>query len=166
MTKLQETTIARRDRKLCPTVDCGEGLTEQSHKDQCNINLILKDYARTGFLKHAKENQGRYDDVSSMDFEKAQIIVAETKSLFDGLPAQVRKEFGHDVGSFLDYVQNPDNVKALESRGILIGNDGLTFTGQVSLAPTSSTAAADQVAKAGEQTSDSASGEAPQGASE
>jgi phage internal scaffolding protein len=136
MSTLKETTIARRDRKLCPTVDCGEGLTEQSHKDTCDINLILRDYARTGFMRHAEQNKGRYDDVSAVDYQKAMITVAEVKSLFEGLPAGVRKDFNHDPSAFLTYVQNPANAKELEQRGILKGNDGIDITGAYSGAPT------------------------------
>ena len=40
MTILKETTIPRRDRKLISTVDCGKGLTEQHHKDSCDLNLL------------------------------------------------------------------------------------------------------------------------------
>ena len=81
MSILKETTIARRDRKLCPTINTGKGLTEQSHLEQCDINIILADYSRTGFMRHAKENQGRYDDVTSYDFQKSMETVANVKSM-------------------------------------------------------------------------------------
>lgn len=136
MTILKETTIARRDRKLLKTVNTGKGLTEQCHKDQCDINIILDDYARTGFMRHAKENKGRYDDVTAVDFQKSMETVANVKSMFEGLPAAIRQEFSHDPANFLNYVQNPENVKALTSRGIIIGNDGIDISGAYNKAPT------------------------------
>lgn len=139
MTILKETSIPRRDRSLCPTIDTGEGLTEQSHKDTCDINLISDNYARTGFIRHARENQGRYDDVSAVDFQKSMQIVANVKSMFEGLPSQIRSEFGNDPTNFLNYVQNPENAAALNRRGIIIGNDGIDITGAYTVAPTKKT---------------------------
>jgi len=129
MTDLKETKISRRARKLCPTIITGEGLTEQSHKDQCDINQILADYTRTGFMRHAKENKGRYDDVSAVDFQKSMETVANVKSLFENLPSEIRKEFGQNPSNFLNYVQDPSNGSELAARGILAGNDGLDITG-------------------------------------
>jgi hypothetical protein len=160
MTTLKETTIARRDRKLISTVDTGPGLTEQSHKDQCDINLILADYTKTGFIAHAKQNQGTYDDVSAVDFQTAMVTVANVKSLFEGLPSQVRKEFQHDPTYFLKYVQDPANAKMLEQRGILIGNDGININGVQVATPkpkAGETASTGTVDSASQQTSDSAS---------
>lgn len=135
MTTLAEKDIPRRSRELCPVVNTGEGLTEQAHKDQCDINLILQDYARTGFMRHAKDNQGRYDDVTAVDFQKSMETVANVKSMFEGLPSQIRKEFNHDPSNFLNYVQDPSNAKVLEQRGILKGNDGIDISGAYSGAP-------------------------------
>lgn len=126
---LQERVIPRRARALCPTVETGEGLTEQSHKDQCDINQILKDYTRTGFIKHAKQNEGQYDDVTGIDFQTSMETVARVKSLFEGLPAEIRKEFDHQPAKFLDYVQDPANGEELAARGILKGNDGVDISG-------------------------------------
>lgn len=148
---LVETVIPRRDRKLCPTVDTGEGLTEQSHKDQCDINVILDDYKRTGFIKHAKQNAGRYDDVSAVDFEKAAIIVANVKSLFENLPSHVRDEFQGEAANFLRYVQNPSNHAELAQRGILVGNDGLDISGAYVKTPVKKDSPAAQAGKPAEQ---------------
>lgn len=165
MSTLKETTIPRRDRKLCPVINTGEGLTEQAHKDMCDINIILEDYARTGFMRHAKQHAGTYDDVSDVDFQDAMIKVANVKSMFEGLPSEVRKEFGHDPAYFLKYVQDPANSKALAERGILVGNDGVDISGAYTRAPTqASVKAAESTASVGTtetaepQTSESASG--------
>lgn len=167
MKTLVETTIPRRDRSLCPKIDTGEGLTEQAHKNQCDINMILKDYQRTGFIQHAKKHQGKYDDVSAIDFQKAQNTVANVKTLFERLPALIRAEFNHEPGAFLEYVQNPANAKKLQQRGILKGNDGIDISGAPSKAPVSpqepklQTTEGKGVSPApeGGQTSESASGE-------
>ena len=58
-----------------PKIDTGKGLTEQSHKHETDINFILKDYVRTGFIKHAKDNQGKYDDINVQDFQQAMLVL-------------------------------------------------------------------------------------------
>lgn len=157
--KHEEIKRIRRDRSNCPTVETGKGLTEQSHKQECDINYILKDYARTGFMKHANQNAGQYDDVTSVDFQEAMNTVANVKSLFEGLPSGVRAEFGNNPSSFLDYVQNPANSEALEQRGILAGNDGIDISGAYTAAPTQSSLSAAEVSSASESEQPSASAE-------
>lgn len=105
--------------------------TEQSHKQQTDMNYILKDYSRTGIIKHAHTNQGQYDDVSSIDFQQAQNIVADAKSMFEGLPALTRKEFNGDVSRFLEFVRNPENGAQMQEMGITKGIDGLDSQGQL-----------------------------------
>jgi phage internal scaffolding protein len=158
MTKKTEPEVIQRThrpRSQCPTIDTGEGLTEQSHKQECDINYILKDYARTGFIKHANQNAGQYDDVSAVDFQTAMDTVANVKTMFENLPSQVRAEFQNEPTRFLDYVQNPANTQALAERGILHGNDGIDISGAYTAAPTESSLTAAEVSSApeSEQTS-------------
>ena len=116
-------------------VHTGEGLTEQSHKDECDMNYILKEYTKTGYIRHAKENEGRYDDISVQDFQDAMFKVAEANNLFNALPAGIRKEFGQDPAAFLGFVQNPDNAGRLQELGIIHGNDGVDINGVKTDAP-------------------------------
>lgn len=131
-----------------PVVNCPfPGKTEQAHAKQTDINYILKDYTRTGFIKHANRNEGRYDDVSAVDFQDAMNIIATANSMFENLPSTIRKRFNNNPAEFLDFVQNPDNGPEMEKLGILKGNDGLDISGTPTAAPT---AASVQAAKAPE----------------
>lgn len=118
------------------TIDCGKSLTEQSHKDQCDMNVILRDYQRTGMLKHAKEHEGKYDDVSAQDFQEAMFLVANAKNMFQELPSSLRSRFQNDPAQFLSFAQNPASKAELESMGIIRGNDGLDINGAITQAPT------------------------------
>lgn len=120
------------------TIDCGPGLTEQSHAKETDINYILRDYAKTGFMKHAKDYQGMYDDVAVNDFQEAMFIVTNAQNMFNELPADLRKRFGHDPAEFLSFVQNPNNVDEMAKLGILKGNDGLDISGTAVNVPTRS----------------------------
>jgi phage internal scaffolding protein len=116
-------------------IDTGEGITEQCHKKQCDMNHILKDYKRTGFIRHSKENQGRYDDISVQDFQDAMFKVAEATNMFNDLPANLRKDFNNNPAEFLGFVQNPDNQEKLQQMGIIRGNDGVDMNGMPTTAP-------------------------------
>ena len=123
------------DKKPGATVDTGKGLTEQSHKDATDMNFILKDYHRTGLIKHAEKNKGRYDDVSVQDFQEAMFKITEAQSMFDSLPGNMRKRFGNDPAAFLDYVHNPENLGEMKKMGMLVGNDGIDVSGAQTGAP-------------------------------
>lgn len=99
------------------------------------MNVILADYSRTGFMKHAKVNQGRYDDVSAIDFQTAMTTVANANSMFESLPANVRKRFSNNPTNFLEFVQNPNNKAEMKSLGILKGNDGIDINGALVPSP-------------------------------
>jgi hypothetical protein len=105
-------------------IDTGPGQTEQAHKQQCDMNYILRDYQRTGLLKHAKQYEGSYDDVSDIDYERSMMIVADVNSMFESLPSSERKKFDNNPAKFLAYAQDEVNKKELEERGIIKGVDG------------------------------------------
>lgn len=117
------------------TLDTGPGLTEQAHKDQCDINFILKDVIQTGMTRHMARHQGTYDDISFQDFQTAMFTVKKAEGLFADLPGKLRKEFKNDPGAFLKFVQNPANKDKLADMGLLKGNDGLNAAGAPSGAP-------------------------------
>jgi phage internal scaffolding protein len=117
------------------TVDTGEGLTEQAHKKECDMNYILADYRRTGLIKHAAKFKGKYDDVTQADFQDAMFIVTEAQQMFEQLPSETRNRFGNDPGAFLGFVQNPDNKEEMQKMGILKGNDGIDINGAVVPSP-------------------------------
>lgn len=117
-------------------VHTGPGKTEQAHKRETDMNYILKEYAKTGFMKHSKEHQGRYDDVSVQSFQEAMFTVTSAQSMFNELPAAVRKRFMNNPAEFLGFVQNPENKEEMQRMGILKGNDGVDITGAPVMAPT------------------------------
>ena len=136
--------MAERNRVQLNT---GPGKTEQAHKDQCDVNVILRDYQRTGLLKHAKNFQGQYDDVSVQDFQEAMTIVKNAEQMFAELPAAIRQRFDQSPVKFLDFVHDESNREEMEKLGILKGNDGLDVKGAPSNAPTKADVKAAAVSK-------------------
>lgn len=82
----------------------GKSLTKQSYKKGCDINNIIAGAARTGTISHLNRNQARYGDISGFDYNEAMNRVAEARSLFEDLPAEVRREFNGDIQSFISFV--------------------------------------------------------------
>ncbi len=103
-----------------PPKDWGVTRTKQSEEEKCNINNIIKMYTRTGELTHVSASLMSYRDMSGIpDMQTAMNIVADAQSSFMELPSQIRKECNHNVGDFLEYVDNPDNTNTLVDAGVL-----------------------------------------------
>lgn len=124
----ERTSFARK--RIRTSITCDGNMTEQSHKDECDINFILRDYQKTGFIRHAKDNPGVYDDISGQDFQDAMNIVAKANSLFNGLPSSVRKRFQNDPARFHDWARNAPEQE-LNKLGVSRGVDGIDGKGNI-----------------------------------
>ena len=79
----------------------GESMTEQSHKDQCDVNLIIKQYERTGLITHLTSVKAEYGDVDAIELQQALELVKNADIAFMDLPSQLRKHFDNDAVEFL-----------------------------------------------------------------
>lgn len=106
--------------KVAISIPESENMTKQSFKDECDINLIMARYQDTGFLPdNLNPNQPQYIDATGFDFDLAMNLVAEATSSFNMLPVEVRNEFNHDPGAFLDFVADPNNGPRLREMGLI-----------------------------------------------
>lgn len=86
-----------------PVVVCGPGRTVQSHKDACDVNNIMRRYARDGFLAHVSRGVPTFGDWSEVgDFRQAIELVRSGTDFFSKLPAKVRAKFDNDAARFID----------------------------------------------------------------
>lgn len=134
----EQTLVIRKPlrRFKVPGVECGEGLTEQCHKRECDMNYILRDYQAKGIVKHVSQYTGQYDDITVTDFQEAMFMVKDAQNMFNDLPSSLRKRFGNDPAEFLKFVSDGNNREEMAKLGMLKGNDGLTGKGAPSDAPT------------------------------
>lgn len=93
--------------------------TKQSSKDECDINIILARYTRTGELPALNEKYPQYLDVNGMDFHAHQNVVAQAKSMFAELPSHLRDRFKNDPALFVEFTTNPNNRTELAELGLL-----------------------------------------------
>lgn len=96
-------------------------MTKQSHKDECDINNIIKQYKVTGMVTHISANarQGAYQDLPApIEFQEALNIVAQAEQAFATLPSKVRDRFQNDPEAFLAFTSDPRNAKEMADLGL------------------------------------------------
>lgn len=104
-----------------PTLDCTDAptMTEQHHADVVKTQNIMKQFQATGIVQHMNNRPPIYEDLSGApDFYEAQKIIAAANSMFEEVPAQIRREFEHDAGKYLEFIQNPENAEKMEEMGL------------------------------------------------
>ena len=113
-------SVFRTNGACKPKIDTGDHMiTEQHHKDSCDIHHIMRKYEQTGICDHIARVQGQYADyLGAPDFQEAQNAIAESKSMFESLPAKLRAEFDNQPGTFVDFMTNPANIAAIEELGL------------------------------------------------
>ncbi|AXL15151.1 internal scaffolding protein [Microviridae sp.] len=93
---------------------------KQSMKDECDINLVLNRYAKTGLLTPVMKQPPVFLDVSEMgDYQAAMANVFRAKEMFLQLPAELRRRFSNDPSIFLDFCSDPDNLEELQDMGLV-----------------------------------------------
>jgi len=95
-------------------------MAKQSHKAECDINNIMKNYSKTGVIQHARDVQGSYGDFTGVaDYHESMNKVIEAQSAFMNLPSKIRRRFGNDPALFLEFVNDPSNLEEAVELGIL-----------------------------------------------
>lgn len=103
-----------------PKKKWGVGRTKQSAEAETNINNIIARFKKTGQLTHISSALGAYRDLSGLpDMHAAMNIVANAQSMFEELPAAIRKRMGHDMGNFLPFIDDPKNLEECIDMGLL-----------------------------------------------
>jgi phage internal scaffolding protein len=94
--------------------------TKQSFTAECDINNIMKKYAKNGLIAHNNALQGEYGNLlGSPDYQNAMNSVIAAEAAFNSLTASIRAKFEHDPSKFLDFAQNPDNHEEMRKMGLL-----------------------------------------------
>ena len=89
--------------------------TEQAHREQCDVNLIIRKYDKTGLILHVNKIEHKFGDMTANDFAMMQKIVTEAKSSFEALPTEIKNEFHNSPEEFLRFMEDPKNRdRALE----------------------------------------------------
>lgn len=96
-----------------------EGKTRQEFKDECDINILLAQYERTGVVSHINPRSPMYLDVTDVpDLRGAIDLVNAANESFMTLPAAVRKTFDNDPVQFVEFASDPRNIGKLREWGL------------------------------------------------
>lgn len=100
---------------------CGdEMVTKQSHKDECDIHKILKQYQKTGVITHVTNRQPTFVDLpDEMDYQAGMNTLLRAQDAFAELPATVRDHFANDPARFLGAFNDPAQHDYLRAVGLL-----------------------------------------------
>ncbi|AXH75931.1 MAG: internal scaffolding protein [Microviridae sp.] len=136
----QAIKVTYKPRKVVVRFDPLEGLTEQSHKDSCDINKIMAFYQKSGRLPEGlSTGQPIYGDFSELfDYGEAMNIVSEAQERFSELPAELRRHFNEDPANLLAAIQDESRFDELVDLGILVRNEPANDAGDVKPEPQAS----------------------------
>lgn len=96
-----------------------DGVTRQEFRDECDINVLMASYERTGVMQHFNRMEPQYLDVSDVpDLAKALSMVASAEAAFMTLPARVRAEFDNSAVKFVEFAEKPENVSKMREWGL------------------------------------------------
>lgn len=98
--------------------DSEQCLVEQSHKDSCDINFIMKKYEQTGQLHHVMEAMPNFGDFDPITYQEAKNATIAAEDAFMSLPAKLRQRFDNDPGKFLEFTDDPANAEELINLGL------------------------------------------------
>lgn len=96
--------------------------TKQSHKDECDINKIVKSYERAGmspFKIPTIDMEGTPVEIGPLDYHQAMQIMVESQERFNELASPIRKRFQHDPSQLLAFLQEPANREEAVKLGII-----------------------------------------------
>lgn len=124
--------MTRRTRERVIT-DCGTvSLTKQSFKDECDVNLIVKNNAQTGMWAHLNKRQPTYGDFTqALGLEAAMELVHQAQTDFDELPARVRAECCNDPVQLLHKLADPALAQGLVDLGLPLHVPDPTLSEQI-----------------------------------
>jgi len=108
---------ANGSRRVSFITDTGS-VVEGHHKNDVDINNVMKKYRVTGFLEsNAREAQyGDFSDATDFHDMKNRIIEAEME--FSKLPAYLRTRFDNDPGQLLAFLDDPENLSEAQELGL------------------------------------------------
>lgn len=98
-------------------------LTEQHHKDSCDVNNILRNYNADTLALHNAQFEGNYGDFTDfMEYSDAFNFIKQTDEMFNSIPAHIRADFDNDPQKFVDFAVDPANKLKMSEYGFLTDN--------------------------------------------
>lgn len=92
---------------------------QQHHKDECDINVILERFGKTGQMP-VNTISGTYGDFSGVhDYHTALNAIIASEHEFAALPAKIRLRFANDPANLIQFLENPENKSEAQELGLI-----------------------------------------------
>ena len=92
---------------------------QQHHKDECDINVILERFGRTGQVP-VNAISGDYGDFSGVhDYHTALNTLIAAESQFEALPAKLRSRFNNEPSNLIEFLNDPNNKDQAIELGLI-----------------------------------------------
>lgn len=95
-----------------------ETLTQQSFKDECDINVLMERYTLTGEIPPDLRAPQYADFTNVTDYHSAMNAIAIAHEAFDAMPARVRERFNNDPEQFVVFCEDPANLPEITKLGL------------------------------------------------
>ena len=99
--------------------DPDEGVTQQSFKEECDINVIVERFGLTGQLPENLRMPVSGDFTGITDFQTAMQVVREAQEEFMRVPADIRERFNHDPGKLIAFLGDDKNREEALKLGLI-----------------------------------------------
>jgi len=96
-----------------------ENLVQQHMRDECDVNVIMRRYERTGELSHLGGLAASYGDFSDVtDYKTGIERIMAADAIFMELPASIRDRFNNDPAKFVEFTTDEKNIEELRKMGL------------------------------------------------
>lgn len=93
--------------------------TKQAFREDCDINVIVRRYAKAGVLP-TEAPGASYGDFSTVgDYFDSMQLLLRTRERFEALPSLVRERFANDPSRMLAFVADAGNADEARKLGLL-----------------------------------------------
>lgn len=94
-------------------------LTQQSAKDECDINIIVNRAKQGADLSQQMRPVMYGDLIGFPDFRESLVMVTKANEMFMSLDAEIRKRFSNDPAKLLDFLSDDKNREEGVKLGLL-----------------------------------------------
>lgn len=109
----------REEASVSSGLECLDpSLAQQSERDECDINTIVKRFNLTGQLPSNVRIPEYRDFEAVTDYHSALNLVIEADQAFAAMPAHVRARFDNDAAKFLEFASDSRNAEEAVKLGI------------------------------------------------
>lgn len=96
----------------------GKSLTEQHHKNDCDISLIMRKIRQGQAISAVRQPQYYIDDASIPDYQESLEIIRRGESAIAKMPEAFKRRF-RSFPEFLSFIQNPENREECQRLGLV-----------------------------------------------